>query len=334
MKNQVKVVGIIEKLSKAIQESLKGKIKSTDILERHSSETELKELDDKKMSALIYLSTRQLDNDGDIVTPDGWDLSVYRKNPVGLWSHQWQMPAIYKATDTQADAYGLMQHILFEPSERGQDFFNLVKGGFLSTFSAGFRADRSIHRGEPEFQKQVERYRQDWPEFAETETGVERIIVEKLLFESSLCNVPSNASALVIAVGDGKMNLSDATKKELRMDDIIRKCVDTGEVDKKYAKGPAPKPAAKDPEQKAEMKPPYWQCTECENKQKEKPPCSKCGSEKMKEVPEPVKRTSIVLVPVVKLAAMIRPVITPEEIGRIVEEQVGVVIAKKRGMVL
>jgi hypothetical protein len=113
--------------------------------------------------------------------------------------------------------------------------------------------------------------------------------------------------------------------------------VDTGTVDKKYAKGPAPKPVAKEPEQKVDMKPPYWQCTECDNRQKEKPPCSKCGSEKMKEVPMPMpepKRTSIVLVPVVKLAAMIRPVITPEEIGRIVEEQVGVVIAKKRGMVL
>ena len=42
----------------------------------------------------FVLSTDEVDRHGDVVSADGWRLEAYRENPVLLWAHDYQHPAI------------------------------------------------------------------------------------------------------------------------------------------------------------------------------------------------------------------------------------------------
>src|SRR4051812_17471003 len=36
---------------------------------------------------ISWISTKEVDHEGEVVLPEGIDLSIYQKNPVVLWSH-------------------------------------------------------------------------------------------------------------------------------------------------------------------------------------------------------------------------------------------------------
>lgn len=185
-------------------------------------------------TAEIYLSTRHVDGDGDIVTPKGWDLTFYEMNPKGLWSHNPQMLPVYKALWSKTDDMGLRQKIQFADSEFANDIWELFKGGFISTFSAGFRATGAVVRGEREFDKMVSAFRGEWKEYDDGAIGkTSRIITDKILFESSICNLPCNPYAMVIAINDGKIRLCDDTTKELKIEEYKKKFADDGTIQTK-----------------------------------------------------------------------------------------------------
>jgi phage head maturation protease len=200
---------------------------------------------DLPRSATIYLSTRDLDHDGDIVTPSDWDLAFYKGQ--GLWAHNYQLDPIYKAIETQADDYGLWQLIQFAETDRGANYWHLVKNGFLQTFSAGMWAKKggAIARGDAGFDAMIQAC-QKWPEFTADKAGnVQRFIAKKWLIESSLCNIPANPLAMVVAVAKGEVTLCDEVKHDIRYEDMLRKAVDSGAVDKSLARTPTAPPKIK-----------------------------------------------------------------------------------------
>ena len=167
----------------------------------------------------LYLSTRRLDRDGDIVIPSGLDDSLYKMNPIVLWSHNYREPPVAQTTDLTIDPYGVLVTLDYAPTKFGQDIAKLVKGKFLRTMSAGFIAKEKFYRNEDGFSALLDRFEKEWPEFKhEDRDKVNRIITKWQLVEASFAPIPSNAYSLLQALGkDGGLELADAVWKSLDM---------------------------------------------------------------------------------------------------------------------
>ena len=275
------------------------------VITRAQTDLEIKEMKEADGTALIYLSTRDLDHDGDIVTPGGWDLDIYKMNPKGLWSHDAKGDAIFTALETYEDDYGLMQRIQFAPTEKAQELWMLVQKGFLRTFSAGFQTLDRVWRDDEEFTAMLDQYEMQWPEFThEMRKDVWRIVTEKRLFESSLCNIPCNPFALVQEIEEGNIKISDNMRKELKVEEYIKKGIDSGKLDKKYAG------------------------TKLSIKEKKEPS------------PDPAKKVEVKKMPVkvqssveIKEKIIIKEAVVPEALTDIVSKKVSETIDRKRGAV-
>lgn len=219
---------------------------------------------DLPRSATIYLSTRNVDADGDIVLPSGWDLSLYRGQ--GLWSHDYKADPIFKAIETGADDFGLWQLIQFADNERGNNYWNMVKDGYLRTFSAGIwcKANGAVEKNDRRFADLLSKAKA-WNDATPGDIDrVQRFLVDKWLVESSLCNVPSNPFALVVAVNKGQIELCDAVKVAIGFDALQKKFVDAGACGTKTSVG-APVATASDTKTTDKATPPPTDATEPED---------------------------------------------------------------------
>lgn len=190
-------------------------------------------IEDSKRGGIIYLSTRHVDTAGDIVMPNGWDLSYYEKTGAkGLWSHNPNMLPIYTANWTKPDEIGLKQEIKFADHQMAEDCWQLFKGGFLQTFSAGFHATQGMMQGEKGFTEKLQMMAAEWPELKNVLDKVQRVIQKQVLFESSLCNLPCNPYCMAQEVSKGAVTISDTMKQAIHLEDIIKKGVDDGLLEK------------------------------------------------------------------------------------------------------
>jgi HK97 family phage prohead protease len=121
-------------------------------------------------------SSGKVDRHGEIVSPEGWDLKNYKKNPVILWAHDHYQMAIGKATKIWVEGEGKAAKLMFkgifqDATELGRAAVELAKDGILKTFSVGFMP---IDMDENTYEKQE-------------------------LLEISLVNVPANVDAMMLA---------------------------------------------------------------------------------------------------------------------------------------
>lgn len=121
-------------------------------------------------------SNARVDRHGEIVSPEGWNLDNYKKNPVLLWSHDHTIPAIGKATKVWVEGVGSQAKLMFSGAwqtvtKEGKAAAELVKLGILNSFSVGFI-----------------------PSEMEGNT-----YTEQELLEISLVNVPANPDAMMLA---------------------------------------------------------------------------------------------------------------------------------------
>jgi HK97 family phage prohead protease len=90
----------------------------------------------------FLISTDSIDRDGDVLSPKGWQLDSYKKNPIVLWSHDYSGLPIAKATHIEATDKGLAATAAF-PEKGVHPFadtvYELLKGGFLGAASVGFK---------------------------------------------------------------------------------------------------------------------------------------------------------------------------------------------------
>ncbi len=155
---------------------------------------------------LFQASTAAVDRHGDIVRQDGWDLTNFRKNPIILFSHQYDQPSIGRAVSLDMNSRGLTVEIEFAPTEFAQSIYQLCAGGFLRAVSVGFQ----VLSYEP------------------NKDGGLTYLSQELL-EVSICSVPSNAEALRLrslaaekGITEAELNmLFDATEQAL--DDYAKK---------------------------------------------------------------------------------------------------------------
>lgn len=142
---------------------------------------------------MAVASTASEDRHGEIVKVDGWDLKNFKKNPVLLWSHDHTEMAVGKATKIWVDGTGkraklMVEGVIHEATEKARALKQLVKEGFISTMSVGFRP---LEAEGNEFVKQE-------------------------LLEVSFVNVPANQDAAITAYKSlTKAGFKDETIKEL-----------------------------------------------------------------------------------------------------------------------
>lgn len=124
-------------------------------------------------------STMVEDRHGEIVDQLGWNLKEYMLNPVVLFGHDHNKPAIGKAIELTLGQNGLEGTIEFAETPLAKEVFSLYEGGYMSAFSCGFRND-----------------------VYEYDTEADQVILRSnTLYEISCVNVPANAYALAKAKG-------------------------------------------------------------------------------------------------------------------------------------
>lgn len=138
-------------------------------------------IDEENFIIRGVFSTAAEDRHGEIVDQTGWKLEEYMKNPVVLFSHDHDEPAIGKCIELSTKTGQLEGAIQFAAKEYdfAMTIFKLYAGGFMRAFSVGFMNDKY-----------------------ELNQETEQIILrENTLFEISAVNVPANAMALAYAKG-------------------------------------------------------------------------------------------------------------------------------------
>lgn len=102
----------------------------------------IKEIDRKERTITALTSTGEKDRVGEYIPPAEWKLANYEKNPVLLWAHKYDQPAIGKALWTKITPEGLLQKFQFAKHAFAQDIYELYADKFMTAFSVGFMSNR------------------------------------------------------------------------------------------------------------------------------------------------------------------------------------------------
>lgn len=143
---------------------------------------QIKGVDEKKYVITGVFSTDDEDRHGEVVDQKSWFLDEYLKNPVILFAHDHNQPAIGKCVSLGFNQEGHLEgEIQFAAKEYdfANTIFQLYKGGYMRAFSVGF-------------QNEVVEYNE----------GENKVTLKKNhLFEISTVNVPANHLALAKSKG-------------------------------------------------------------------------------------------------------------------------------------
>lgn len=128
-------------------------------------------------SFIAIASTNSVDRHGEVVDNNGWDLKAFKKNPVILWGHDHNEPAIGVSKKTWIEGTGkkaklMIQPLLHDVTEKAKAIKQLVDMGVIKTLSVGFKP-------------------------LESPDGI--TFTKNELLEVSMVNVPANADAMMMA---------------------------------------------------------------------------------------------------------------------------------------
>lgn len=150
-------------------------------------------------------STNSVDRHGEIVDNNGWELKAFKKNPVLLWGHDHNEPAIGVSKKTWIEGSGKQAKLMITPvfhdvTEKARAVKALVEMGVIKTLSVGFKP-------------------------LESPDGV--TFTKNELLEVSVVNVPANADAMMLAYKTMKQaEISEETITEMGMQtEIMEKLV-------------------------------------------------------------------------------------------------------------
>jgi len=193
------------------------------MLKTHYISAEVKTAKDDEDSGVfeVIASSGKVDRLGDTISPDGWYLNNYKKNPIMLWSHDRSNPPIAKATKTWVEDKKLKLKGVFAKTPFAQELKQLVQDSFLNAVSVGFMPlKEDAKKGKIKIEGKMWRR---WTEkemkkgLYDSDYGVK--FTKQELLEVSWVSVPALPSALVTA---RKMNLAlltkalEETKKEVK----------------------------------------------------------------------------------------------------------------------
>src|SRR3990172_5162707 len=119
-----------------------GTLPADAALRKSLASDEIKAVEGEDRTLEFVISTGTPDRDRDVINPDGWKLSQYKKNPIILWAHDYHSLPIAKASKIHVEDGKLLARATFAPAEVhpfADTVFQLLKGGFLNATSVGFQ---------------------------------------------------------------------------------------------------------------------------------------------------------------------------------------------------
>ena len=133
----------------------------------------------------FVLSTGDVDRDQDLVSPDGWEIDNYKKNPVVMWSHDYSQLPLGKTVDLGFENGRLVGTVDFATKEMNplaESVYQMVLAKILNGGSVGFKPKDYKY---DEARKGINFHKQE-------------------LLEFSIVAIPSNPNALsAVEVGKG-----------------------------------------------------------------------------------------------------------------------------------
>lgn len=108
-----------------------------------SATTKADGLGDRQVRVIV--STPDVDRAGDIVVPEGVDLTAYKANPVVLWNHNADM-AIARCVEIGVVAGGLQALVQFPPAgddPEADKIYSRIKNGVVNAASIGFNPTKA-----------------------------------------------------------------------------------------------------------------------------------------------------------------------------------------------
>ncbi len=159
------------------------------------------------------ITTDTRDRDNEIINPKGIDFTHFMKNPVILWSHNYNEPAIGRCQwvkrwtetkDNEKRCRGyLAKGVVATGISKAEEIFSLMQQRILSTVSIGFIPTKGHEPTDDEISKNP-----DW-------AGVDWIHDKCSMLEYSICNVQSNPDAVIDSVSKGELEVSIPMQQEL-----------------------------------------------------------------------------------------------------------------------
>ncbi len=198
----------------------------------------VKRADAGERTITMYVSTRDMDRDNEVLMPAGADVKDFKRSPVILEGHNYSQAQIGKASSIEVDEYGIKFDIEFAPTDEGDRYLALSKFMPLSA-SVGFIPLDIVRKGDSDWPKLVQMAVDKWKEFGKNRDKVDAFIRRWSLLEASIVPVPANPhaiqQALATALEEKTITPADAV--------VMRKSFDipdhTSEPD------PPPAPVAK-----------------------------------------------------------------------------------------
>lgn len=204
MKTKLKLSKLLNCLPQATQEALRNlegfSVDDPELeVKRLAAVAEIKKLETGERAVERYVSTRDVDRDTEVLDPQGAVLDQFKLAPQVLWAHNYAEPPIGKAEWIRADEYGLKSKTIYAETERAEEVWQLIQGGFLKTASVGFIPIKRIWKGDVDWGATVAKYNAKWDTDLEN-AGATAITTKWLLLEYSDVPVPANINALTYAV--------------------------------------------------------------------------------------------------------------------------------------
>jgi uncharacterized protein len=163
------------------------------------------EVNEDERTVTAVISTSSIDRDHEVLKASGIKLDSFIKNPVVPWSHNTFEPPIGKAIWIKKGTKRITAKVKFAMTERANEVWELFKGGFLKAFSVGFMPLKGHVPTTDEIKKN--------PDLAEA-----RFIYDEWeLLEFSPVTIPANAEALVMAIKQKTLVISDDLQRQLHV---------------------------------------------------------------------------------------------------------------------
>ncbi len=165
--------------------ALAGKAAEGVLLRKQFALDEVKQVEGEERVLQFTISTGVVDRDQDTISPAGWKLDDYKKNPVVLWAHIYDEPPVARALVTWIEDDKLKSRSEFTSPDLypfGFMIYRMYKEGFLNATSVGFMPEK-------------------WQFSDDRKWGVD--FLEQALLEYSCVPVPANPEALIEARSKG-----------------------------------------------------------------------------------------------------------------------------------
>ena len=186
--------------------------------------------DDEKAS-LGWISTIDVDEEGEVVIPAGMSFKRYGKNPVVLWNHDLNV-VIGKSTGLSTLREGVKGKTEYMDDEFSEKVWGWVRKGAVRTQSATFIRKRILWQGSPGFDAELQALKSAFPEKFNSKTvdKIRMITTDSELVEYSVVSIPMNEDAVLTAVSKG---LKAEDLKELGVDDeMAKKAIATEKIER------------------------------------------------------------------------------------------------------